>query len=164
MPAPLLQGKNVFHGKFALSGAVKEMLKKFRWQVQPFLFSASALTLMGDSTAEGHAREFLAKTSCFGRICGFLETVSEFKERCSPLFIRHDRVRQEIDDGTIRGNVAAHGDSINLLSHLSGERNTPSDGFRFCKSRIHVHHSTPNYTKSQLRRALYGTSISPSRP
>ena len=33
MPTPLLQGKNVFHGKFALSGAVKEMLKKFRRQV-----------------------------------------------------------------------------------------------------------------------------------
>ena len=33
MPAPLLQGKNVFHGKFPLFGAIKEMLKKFRWQV-----------------------------------------------------------------------------------------------------------------------------------
>jgi len=33
MPAPLLQRKNVLHGKFALSCTVKEMLKKFRWQV-----------------------------------------------------------------------------------------------------------------------------------
>ena len=38
MPAPLLQGKNIFHGEFAFFGAVKEMLKKFRWQVQPFDF------------------------------------------------------------------------------------------------------------------------------
>ena len=33
MPAPLLQGKKVFHGDAALLGAVKEMLTKLRWQV-----------------------------------------------------------------------------------------------------------------------------------
>jgi hypothetical protein len=108
------------------------------------------LTLKGDSTAESHAREFLAKSFCFGRICRLLETISEFKERCSPLFIRGDRIRQEIDDGTIRGDVPAHRDGVDLLSHLCGERNAPSDGFGFCKSRFHGHQDTPNYTKSQI--------------
>jgi hypothetical protein len=107
------------------------------------------LTLKGDSTAESHARKFLAKSFCFGRMFRFLETVSEFEERCSPLFIGHDRIRQEIDDGTIPGNVPTHRDGINLLSHLGGERNAPSDAFRSCESRIHVHQNTPIYTKLQ---------------
>ena len=108
------------------------------------------MTLKGDSTAESHAREFLAESSCFGWIRRFLETVREFKERGSPLFVRHDRIRQEIDDCTVPGNVPTRCDSINLLSHLGGERNTPSDGFRSCESRFHVHQDTPTYTKLQV--------------
>ena len=107
------------------------------------------LRLKADSTAESHAREFPAKSFCFGRICRLLETVSEFKESCSPLFIRHDRIRQEIDDCTIPGNMPAQCDSIDLLSHFGGERNAPPDGFPFCERRIHIHHNTPTYTKLQ---------------
>src|SRR5579863_10032575 len=106
--------------------------------------------LKGDSTAESHAREFLAKPFCFGRIRGFLETVSECKERCPPLFIRHDRIRQQVDDCTISGNMPAHRDAIDLLSHLGWERNAPSDGFGSGQSRFHVHHNTPNLTKLQV--------------
>lgn len=31
--APLLQGKEVFHGNLALLGTIKEMLPEFSWQV-----------------------------------------------------------------------------------------------------------------------------------
>src|SRR5579859_1201905 len=62
---------------------------------------ANRACLKGDSTGESHAREFLAKPFCFGRMFRFLETVSEVKKRWLPLFIRGDRIRQEIDDGTI---------------------------------------------------------------
>jgi hypothetical protein len=51
------------------------------------------VTLERDSIADSQARKLLAKPFCFGRICRFLETVSEFKRRYSPLFVRHDRIR-----------------------------------------------------------------------
>jgi hypothetical protein len=117
------------------------------------------LTLQGDSTAESHAREFLAKPFCFAWICRFLETVSELKERCSSLFIRADGIRQEIDDGTIPGNVPGHRDSINLLSHLGGERNAPSDGFLFSESGTHTHQNTPYITKLQVFASLPTTRL-----
>jgi hypothetical protein len=124
------------------------------------------LTLKGDSTAKSHPREFPAKPFCFGRMARFLETVSELKERCSPLFIRGDRICQKIDDGTIPGDVPAQRDGVDLLSHLSGERNAPSDGFLSYNSRTHIHHNTPNPTHfaSHPQCAFVGGLFRANRP
>jgi hypothetical protein len=82
-----------------------------------------------------------------------LEAVCEFKESCSSLFVRGDRISQEIYDCPISANMPAGGNRFNFLRHLSRERNAPPDGFGFCMDSSHltsIHQVTPNFTKRRF--------------
>jgi len=48
----------------------------------------------------------------------FLEAARRFQKYCSPLFIGGDRVRQKIDDRTIRAHVPSCRDAVDFFHHF----------------------------------------------
>jgi hypothetical protein len=121
MQAPFFQSEEVFHRYLALFGSIKEMLAKIG-PGDPCI-SPSA------SVAEGHTCEIVAEPFGFSGIFGSLKTVGELKKRSSPLLIRQNSIRQQIDDRAIPAHMTARGNGINLLSQLGGKRNASPDDF-----------------------------------
>jgi hypothetical protein len=99
------------------------MLPEFSRQVQPLDLRHRA------STAESHPRQFLTQSFRFDRIGGLLESVSQFQERYSSLFVRFDRVSKKINERAIDADTALTGDLIDLDSDFAGKRNAASNDF-----------------------------------